>query len=165
MVLERTVFQKERDKLLTHDTGFITFYYKEGPNTGKKETKTIKKPMYQGFEFTDGTHLILGDDVHAGISEFTDKDENTFQVSVVQHESFPRTMNLTGGKNSRKISKRRRKRSGGRHKKNHETIKIEKKYRLRYFFSSKYAFLLSRYCTGLRISGNGQYPRYTVLLP
>lgn len=117
MVLERTVFQKERDKLLTHDTGFITFYYKTGPNTGKREKKTIKNPIYQGFMFTDNSHLILGDDVHTGISEFTDKDDDTFQVSVVQHESFPRTMNLTGGKHSRKISKRRRKRSGGRHKK------------------------------------------------
>jgi hypothetical protein len=112
MVLKRTVFQKERDKLLTHDTGFITFYYKTGPKTGKREKKTIKNPIYEGFMFTDNSHLILGHDVHTGISDFTDKDDDTFQVSLVQHKSFP---NSTGGKNSRKISKRRRKR-GGRNK-------------------------------------------------
>ena len=106
MVQERTPFQKERDKLLTYNTGLITFYYKEGPNTGKLETKTIQNPIYQGFKFTDNSDLILGDDVHTGISDFTDKNGDTFQVSVVQHKPLPIPMNSTGGKKSRKISKR-----------------------------------------------------------
>jgi len=108
MVLERTVFQKERDKLLTYNTGLITFYYKEGPKKGEPETKTIKKPIHEGFDFTDESYLIFGEDVDTGISEFTDKDGNTYQVSVVQHKPLPRSMNSTGGRNSRRISRRRR---------------------------------------------------------